>query len=65
MNKEKFFQYEENITLSRLKKMSPKQTFKIGLELSKVALELMFSSFRDQYPAKLRLNKFRSFLRTI
>jgi len=63
-----YFEYEDKVTASRLKWDSKIQTFKTGLELSEVALKLLFASFRDQYKnysQKTILNKFRSFLRTI
>lgn len=69
MNKNKtYFKYEEKVALSRLKFMSKIQTFKMGLELSELALKMLFNSFRDQYKnysQKTISNKFRSFLRAI
>ena len=63
-----YFKYEEKIATSQLEHLSQIKTFKIGLELSELALKMLFNSFRDQYknyPQKTVLNKFRSFLREI
>jgi hypothetical protein len=61
-----YFVYEEKEAIRHLRRLNKNQTFRMGLELSDLALKMSFKSFEDQYknlPRKIVLEKFRSFVR--
>lgn len=63
-----YFKYEEKVGTAHLMGKSGIETFKMGLELSELALKMFYRSFQNQYKnisQKSALNKFRAFLRSI
>lgn len=63
-----YYKYEDEVATKKLQHMSRPQTFQAGLELSELALKMLFGSFRDRYKKyskQTALNKYRLFLRKI
>lgn len=45
-----YFQYEEKTAFAHLRKLAKVRTFKMGLELSDLAVKMLFASVSNEFP---------------
>jgi hypothetical protein len=63
-----YFQYEEKTAVAHLKKLAGAQTFKMGLELSDLAIKMLFASVSNEFPAlsyRARIGKLAKIIRSM